>query len=379
MKVAKKNLVEDSLLDSNIDKIIPPVAFNSSKTAEANPASNCGKTSDTKTTLSSNIISIKELNDLFFSAVRCVSDQQRSTGNQRVSGQQVLTDSLQAEDDAKYHLHSAFSDFRQYIYGLRRASPKTVLNHFTNICSHTLFRGVDLSLLQNSEEHLTTRFKHYEKYLLPQLRRYIKAISHSVRQDFLRPKKFFEFGVGEGVFSAEVFNVLMHDGWEGTACDLNDYVKDSAKRVFSRYIVGDGLGILGRTADSTYSVTFEMTVLHHLASVTDYLFALKELVRVTAPGGYIIIVETCHPDGNTATLLKNAVLDLVFNDIVNRAFDPSGETRMIPCPLSFLSDEEIINEIERHSARLVEITRIPTGHSVPKRHCSFLFQKKSTL
>jgi SAM-dependent methyltransferase len=232
-------------------------------------------------------------------------------------------------------------------------------------------------LLQDSEHHLTTRFRHYQKYLLPQLRRYIRAISHSVRQDFLRPNRFFEFGVGEGVFSAEVFSALVQDGWEGTACDLNDYISDEAKRIFSRYIVGDGLGILSRTPDATYSVTFEMTVLHHLASVSDYLLALREIVRVTAPGGYIIIVETCHPEGNTATLLKNAVLDMVFNDIVNRSFDPSGETRMIPCPLSFLSDEEIINEIERHSARLIEITRIPNGNSVPKRHCSFLFQKKS--
>ena len=99
--------------------------------------------------------------------------------------------------------------------------------------------------------------------------------------------KIAEIGAGTGRYSV----TLAKEGYDVTAVELVQHNLDILKSKLDgseniKTFLGNALD-LNMLDDNTYDVTLLLGPMYHLYSEKDKVFALKEAVRITKPGGYM--------------------------------------------------------------------------------------------
>ncbi|GAB2819877.1 demethylmenaquinone methyltransferase [Actinocorallia aurea] len=116
-----------------------------------------------------------------------------------------------------------------------------------------------------------------------------KAVARAV--DATRGQQVLDLAAGTGTSSA----VLAADGAEVVACDfslgmLQVGTRRQAETAGLTFVAGDALRL--PFADGSFDT---VTISFGLRNVADVDAALKELLRVTKPGGKLVICEVSHP------------------------------------------------------------------------------------
>ena len=213
--------------------------------------------------------------------------------------------------------------------------------------------------LQNNRLRRKKRTKHYIQT--------IKKITEPFVQSIVAKSKFCDLGCGSGVITVGVLNAYLKKGGKIYGCDVTNYIDSSLKKYIT-FTKSDFSPYLKRVQNDYFDGIMEIVMLHHLSSKTKFVLCLKEMIRVTKPGGLIILVETVHTSWHE--LLKNAVLDKLLNERTNRELDCQ-----IPVPLTFLSDDEINNVLQKLKIVILKESRFKPSASDPKIHKIYICRK----
>ena len=117
-------------------------------------------------------------------------------------------------------------------------------------------------------------------------------------QKYLRPEaKVLEIGAGTGQYSL----ALADQGYDVTAVELVDHNLDILRSNIKKSMQiqafqGDALD-LSMLEDTSFDMTLVLGPMYHLFTETDKLRALSEAIRVTKPGG-ILMVAYCISDAS---------------------------------------------------------------------------------
>ena len=117
-------------------------------------------------------------------------------------------------------------------------------------------------------------------------------------QKYLRPEaKVLEIGAGTGRYSL----ALADQGYDVTAVELVDHNLDILRSNIKKSMQiqafqGDALD-LSMLEDTSFDMTLVLGPMYHLFTETDKLRALSEAIRVTKPGG-ILMVAYCISDAS---------------------------------------------------------------------------------
>ena len=112
--------------------------------------------------------------------------------------------------------------------------------------------------------------------------------------------KIAEIGAGTGRYSV----TLAKEGYDVTAVELVQHNLDTLKSKLDgneniKTFLGNALD-LNMLEDNTYDVTLLLGPMYHLYSEEDKVTALKEAVRITKPGGHILVAYCM----NEATVIQ---------------------------------------------------------------------------
>jgi ubiquinone/menaquinone biosynthesis C-methylase UbiE len=203
-------------------------------------------------------------------------------------------------------------------------------------------------------------------------RYYIQSIN-KILTPFLRQMpaqgKICDIGCGSGLITMGVLKKLSRKNYKIYGCDALNYLLPEPEKhiIFKKK---DVLSYLKGIPDNYFDGIMEVVMLHHLPSKQQYKTCLREMIRVTKPDGFIIIVETVYKSWYEQ--LKNAVLDKLLNDRMSTYFHLN---QPIAVSLQFLSDSELMVEIEKRNVAVIKKAVIRPTTSDPKFHILYLCRK----
>lgn len=123
----------------------------------------------------------------------------------------------------------------------------------------------------------------YNEFEQSRLRALIQHIIGSTKKN-VGDLKVLDFGAGTGNLS----RIFVGLGCKVTACDVStkslELLKENLKSKELEIVAYDGTEL--PFADNVFDITATYSVLHH---IPDYLAAVREMIRVTKPGGIIYI------------------------------------------------------------------------------------------
>lgn len=134
---------------------------------------------------------------------------------------------------------------------------------------------------------------------------------HECIKDITKPK-ILEIGAGTGRYSI----ALAKEGYSVTAVELVEHNLDILRSKLDgseplTTIQGNAID-LKMLPDYTFDVTMLLGPMYHLYTLEDKIQALTEAVRVTKPGGYILVAYCM----NEATIIQYAFLGNHLKDIM---------------------------------------------------------------
>ena len=151
-----------------------------------------------------------------------------------------------------------------------------------------------------------------------------------IRQ-YVAPGRTLDVGCGTGVLAER----LAREGYDVTGVDpfrgMLGYMKARAPQLNAVHALGQHLPF----ADGTFDLTYCVAVMHHVADPTDVRNTLMEMVRVTRPGGYVLVWD--HNPRNP-----------YWPILMNRVPQDTGAERLIP-------EEEIVSGLKAGGATPVII------------------------
>jgi SAM-dependent methyltransferase len=143
-----------------------------------------------------------------------------------------------------------------------------------------------------------------------------------------------DVGCGTGVLAER----LTHAGYQMTGVDPSDGMLDVLRARASEVVAIQASGTALPFADDSFDVVLTVAVLHHVADPDDVRATLAEMVRVTRPGGGILIWD--HNPRNP-----------YWGSLMARVPQDTGEERLI-------GEREISSGLSAAGARVVLSTQL---------------------
>jgi hypothetical protein len=258
--------------------------------------------------------------------------------------------------DIRYSLQASLErvkdsfSLERYFSLLRSASPEETIEHFGDIL-RLRPEFLDLANIPCNEpfEILVDKDKHYQRSLVPLLQETLENIANKYSNKTLH---VFEVGTGvDAAHSPVVMDSIIPCGESLQFCDVEDYLAPQAQTGLVKFIKGVSPNELHRICSlqtepsESIQTMLAFNTFHHFTSLGKARRTLREIFRVLAANGTLILIETTHKRDDIYCHLTNALLDLVMHDVTNLHFIDNPVVRPFPCSLMFFSDEDLEEEM----------------------------------
>jgi len=219
---------------------------------------------------------------------------------------------------------------------------------------------------------------------------HLSAVISLVDLKLQKRDSIIDLGCGDGRITTKLFA-----GYNGKliGCDLVNYLAEDAKGKM-KFVHESVFDFLRSTPSESYNLVMENCMLHHLPTKEAYRWAVSEMLRVVTRNGIVIITETIHPsdwyEDHLRQLISNAIYDVFLNwltsveihsgDIMPPLKNFKSENipaekkwaKMIPTPLSFLSEVELEELVISKVGKIVHKSEMRMTEDDPKHHVTYV-------